>query len=67
MKPRGSTAALVGIWAVAMMALLPPGSLAQPGGGGGGGGGGAAAADDDAEVVECSQEGTDAHYQESLA
>ncbi len=39
MKPRVSSF-LVGVWAVAMMALLPQGSHAQDGGGGGGGGGG---------------------------
>ena len=73
MKPRVPTAVLVGVWTVAMVGLLPPGTRAQPGGGGGGGGpggdggGGPPTANDDAEAVECSQEGSDAHYEEFLA
>ena len=68
MKFRVSTVRLVGLWAVAMVALLPPGSRAQPGGGGGdGGGGGAPEEGDTSDAVECAQDGSDAHYEEFLA
>lgn len=64
MKPGVSTAVLVGVWTVAMIALLPSGSRAQNGGGGNSGGPNKQVAGDG---VECAQQGTDAHYEEILA
>lgn len=58
---------------LAIVGVLVPGSLAQPGGGGpggssgGSGGGGPPSTDDDGSKAECENDGSSAHYEEFFA
>lgn len=76
MKTRATTV-LVGVGAVAATVLLPLGAHAQPGSDGGdggdggppdsaGGGGPPGMGSSSVEVVECPEDGSNAHYDEFL-
>ena len=63
MKTKATTTVLLGVGAVAAMALLPRVARAQPGGDGGGGG---PPEVDTEDLVYCPEDGTNAHYDEFL-